>query len=152
MSESDTARRTVAGGLRAVMAVVGAVGLTLAFFMILPFMQAITAGRRGDLTLQTINTAALPPPPPPIEEELEEEEEEEEEPPELEEEAPPLDLSQLELALNPGFSGDWLSGDFAVKLDTAAVGGDGDAIFTTSDLDTKPRCIYQPGPIYDAQV
>lgn len=129
----------------------GAVGLTLMFFLILPLMQTITQPRNMDMELQGIDTANIPPPPPPPEPEQEEEKEEEPPPPELAEEAPPLDLSQLELALNPGFGDGWMAGDFAVKLNAVASQDDAlDAVFSMADLDQKPRVIYQPGPTLDA--
>jgi protein TonB len=129
----------------------GAAGLTLAFFIVLPLMQTISKPPADDLYLQMVDVGNLePPPPPPPEEELEPESEPEEPPPELAEEAPPLDLSQLELALNPGFNEGWMGGgDFAVKLNTvvsAAKGDDLDAVFSMADLDQKPRVIYQPSP------
>jgi protein TonB len=128
----------------------GAVGLTLIFFLILPLMQTITQPQNMDMELQGIDTANVPPPPPPPEPEQEEEKEEEPPPPELAEEAPPLDLSQLELALNPGFSEGWMGGDFAVKLNTVASQNDQmDTVFSMADLDQKPRVIYQPGPTLD---
>jgi protein TonB len=121
------------------------------FFLILPLMQTITQPRNMDMELQGIDTANIPPPPPPPEPEQEEEKEEEPPPPELAEEAPPLDLSQLELALNPGFGDGWMAGDFAVKLNAVASQDDAlDAVFSMADLDQKPRVIYQPGPTLDA--
>ena len=64
-------------------------------------------------------------------------------------EAPPLDLSQLELAWNPGISEGWTTGDFAVKLNTVVSSGESgvDALFSVADLDQTPRVIYQPGPM-----
>jgi protein TonB len=139
--------------LHHLLVVVGAVALTTVFFFVLPLIQAISKPPSTDLVVQSVDTANLPPPPPPPEENIEEEEEPEEEPPELMEEAPPLDLSQLELALNPGFSDGWLAGDFAVHLNTlAARPDDVDALFSMSDLDQKPRAIYQPGPVMDAKM
>lgn len=130
----------------------GAVGLTLAFFLVLPLMQTITKPPSDQLVVQNVDVANIPPPPPPPEEEPEEEEEEEEEPPELNEEMPPLDLSQLELALNPGFGDGWMSGDFAIKLNAESGGGDDvDALFSMSDLDQKPRVLYQPSPTLSAE-
>jgi protein TonB len=104
--------------------------------------------------LQSFDTADVPPPPPPPEEEKEEEPEPEEQPPELMEESPPIDLSQLELALNPGFSGDWTAGDFGVKLNTTAASGSSsaEALFSLADLDQKPRAIFQPAPIITPQL
>ena len=81
----------------------GAGILTLGFFLVLPIMQTLAKGPPNDLTLHEVGTVNIPPPPPPPEEEPEEEPEPEEPPPELNEEVQPLDLSQLELALNPGF-------------------------------------------------
>ena len=130
----------------------GGAGLALLFFLVLPLMQAITSPLKSDMTVQSVDTAALPPPPPPPEPEQEEQKEEEPPPPELADEAPPLDLSQLELALNPGFSEGWMGGgDFAVKLNTSISKDDSlDSVFSMADLDQKPRVIYQPGPTLDA--
>jgi len=140
--------------LHAWLVVTGAGLLTLAFFLILPLIQAIAKAPSADLVLQSMDTASLPPPPPPPpEQEIEEEPEEEPEPPELLEESQTLDLAQLELALNPGFGDGWLGGDFAVKLNTGAdVAGEVDALFSLADLDQKPRVIYQPGPMLNAKV
>jgi len=98
--------------LHRTLVVLGAAGLTATFFLVLPMIQAISAQKGADTVLQSVDTA-IPPPPDPIEEEPPpEEDEEEEEPPELDSEAPRPDLSQLELALNPGsFTGDgWAAG------------------------------------------
>ncbi|MDR4506924.1 MAG: TonB family protein [Candidatus Brocadiaceae bacterium] len=135
----------------------GAVVLTFLFFLVLPLMQTISKPPRTDLLVQNVVTANVPPPPPPEEEEAEEEAEQEEPPPELAEEAPPLDLSQLELALNPGFNEGAMGGDFAVSLKTIGSGegseGDSlDALFSMADLDQKPRVLYQPGPALDKKV
>ena len=125
---------------------VGALSLALAFFLVLPLIQAINKPPTSALALQSVDSVNLPPPPPPPPEDEPEEEEPEEQPPELMEEAPPLDLSQLELVLNPGFSGDWLGGDFAVNLQTVASDDEVKALFSSADLDQPPRCIHQPGP------
>lgn len=133
--------------------VIGAAGFTLTFFMVLPLIQKLTEDRSNDLVVQTIDTAQLEaPPPPPEEEEEEEPEPEEQEPPELTDDSPPLDLSQLELALNPGVSDGWLGGDFVVNLNAASAnaGGDVDALFSVADLDQKPRAIYQSAPTVTA--
>lgn len=136
------------------MVVAGAVTMTTGFFFVLPLIQAINNPPSSDMVLRDMDTAVLEPPPPtPEEEPKEEEEEPEEEPPELQEEALPLDLSQIELALNPGFSEGWMGGDFAVKLNTAASNGDDvDALFSLADLDQRPRIIYQPSPIMNAKL
>jgi len=129
----------------------GAVVLTLVFFIVLPLMQTISRPPANDLALQSVDAAPLetPPPAPPVEEEPEPEPEQDEAPPELAEEAPPMDISQLELALNPSFGDGWSgAGDFAVKLNTvtAKSGQDMASVFSMADLDQKPRVVYQVGP------
>jgi protein TonB len=135
----------------------GAVTLTFAFFIVLPLMQTISRPPADDLPLQTVDLAHAepPPPPPPQDEEPEPEPQPEETPPQFVEEAPPLDLSQLELALNPGFGDNWTGGgDFAVILNTVGLksGEDLDAVFSMADLDQKPRVIYQPAPAVTHQL
>jgi len=131
---------------RAFVATVGAfVGASICF-LLLPLMQRITRQDRGDLELRAADTAELPPPPPPIEEE-EPEKPEPEPKPELADEAPPLDLSQLELALDASFGGGDLAGDFAIRL--PGLDGDGagiDGMFDLADLDQKPRAVFQQPP------
>jgi len=135
----------------------GAVVITLALFIVLPLMQTISKPPTEDLFLSDVDLANVEPPPPsPPEEEPEPEPELEDEPPELVEQASPLDLSQLELALNPGFSEGWMgSGDFAVSLNTIVSGSKDDsvdAIFSMADLDQKPRVIYQSSPVFTKQL
>ena len=132
----------------------GASVLTLTCFLVLPLIQAITNSGKRDLIVRSSETVALPPPPSVDEPEPEKEPEPEEDPPEMEEEIQPLDLSQLELALNPGGFGDgWSTASFEIKIGTEDGGGDAaDALFSLSDLDQKPRAIYQPGPIIDDKV
>jgi protein TonB len=133
--------------------IVGAFALTLAFFLVLPLIQTINKPPGTDMLVTLVSTAYVPPPPaPPEEEEPEEEEEKEPEPPELEEEMPPLDLAQLELALNPGFGGEF-GVDFKVDLNQGAAGGDDiDALFSMADLDQRPRAVYQPSPNFTAEL
>ena len=129
---------------------VGAVILTLIFFLVLPLMQTLAKPPTTDLIVQSVDTAKLEAPEPPPEMEPKEEPEPEEKPPELTEDAPPLDLSQLELALNPGFSEGLMSGDFTVKLNTVVSDNKSiDALFSIADLDQTPRVIYQPSPTLD---
>lgn len=132
--------------------VAGGLAFTLACFLVLPLIQAITQQPQPDTWIRDADTANLPPPPPPMVEEPEPEPESEPEPPALAEDLAPLDLSQLELALDPGF-GAGFGGDFAVQLDAiaGAAGGD-DAIFSMAELDQKPRVLYQPGPTLDAKL
>jgi protein TonB len=137
--------------------IVGAVVLTLAFFIVLPLMQTISQPPADDLFLSDVDLAHVEPPPPaPPEAEPEPEPEAEEEPPELLEQSAPLDLSQLELALDPSFSEGWMGGgDFAVRLNTiisSSKDDDVDAVFSMADLDQKPRVVYQSSPLMSRQL
>jgi protein TonB len=80
--------------------------------------------------------------------------------PELNESAP-LDLGQLELAMNPG-AGDGAAGDFGMRMAglgervAATMGGAGDqnteAVFSLADLDQAPRVVSQPPPSYPMEL
>ncbi|HOM61870.1 MAG TPA: TonB family protein [Anaerohalosphaeraceae bacterium] len=139
--------RSIADFLGRLIVLAGAVGLTLLFFMVLPFMQTLAKPPAMDLIVQAVDTAKLEAPPPPPESEPEPEEKSPEKPPEFIDEAPPLDLAQIELALDPGFGEGWLGGDFAVKLHSiVSEQAEVDALFSIADLDQKPRILYQPSP------
>lgn len=148
--ESTFLKRFLHGALVAL----GALAFTVAFFLVLPLIQAITQPSSGDLLVRAADTAELPPPPEvPDQPEPEEEPEPEEQPPELAEESQPLDLAQLELALNPGAFGDgWGGGDFSLKLGSSSASAKSvDEFFSADELDQKPRCVYQPAPSLDAK-
>lgn len=151
-----TMSRGSRGGVRffqRLLTAAAAAGLTLVFFMVLPLIQAISSGPKADTVLAQVDTAELPPPPPPPEEEEPEEQEEEPPPPELTEEAPPLDLSQLELALNPGMSDGFMGGDFGVKLNALGAGSEeNEALFSLGDLDTQPRAVHRAQPVITAKM
>jgi TonB family protein len=127
-------------------AAVGAVALTLAFFLILPVMQTIKESMEQDLVQREVGGAA--PPPTKIEEpEPEEQEPEPEEQPELKETQQLASLSDLEQVMDPaagfGDSGGGLkidinTQDFAAKATTD--------LFQGSQLDQLPRPQYQPLP------
>ncbi|QNN23165.1 TonB family protein [Planctomycetales bacterium ZRK34] len=125
---------------------VGAVALTLVFFLVLPLMQAINKPPTNDLTVHDVAVTDTPPPPPPPEEKPPEEPEEPEEAPQLSEESAPLDLSQLELALNPSFGSGALTGDFAVKINVADAASEDGGIVDFDDLDQQARVISQTSP------
>ncbi len=125
--------------------VAGAAVLTLLTFLVLPLMQSINKPPVNQTVFTDLSVANIPPPPPPPEPEPEEEEEPEPELEDAPEDLPPLDLSQLELILGDGL-GAGVGGDFAVKINTPAETGGSDAIFNESDLDQRPRTLYQPGP------
>lgn len=147
---SSNPGRGVYAFLRRCTVLVGAGALTLAYFLVLPLLGALAHKPDEQLEVRSIGVADEPPPPPP---EVEEEKPREEEAkPELSETPEPLDLSQLELALNPGGGGDW-GGDFALDLGKymkSAAGAEG--ILSMSDLDQRPRALYQPNPVYPPQL
>ena len=132
-----------------ILALGGAGLLTLAFFIVLPVLQTITRPANSNLMLTSVESFQTEPPPPaPLEqEEPEPEPEPEEAPPELAEDAPLMDLSDIQLALNPGLaSGIGNAADFAVKLNTLGSGGSEttEDMFSVGELDQKPRAISQP--------
>lgn len=145
---TSTGRRVWHGTLTGL----GAVGGMLACFLLLPVLQMITKTVSHDLELREVDLASLPPPPPPVEEEKEPEKPPEDpEPPKIVEDVAPLDLSQLEMALNPGFGGGDLAGDYTIKIQGLG-GGDGkeDDLFSAADLDQKPRALLQQQPVLTA--
>ncbi|MEQ1631254.1 MAG: TonB family protein [Planctomycetota bacterium] len=149
-------RRFVSGRTRRLLyTVFGSTILTLLCFLVLPLIQAITAAPETDTMLRSVDSAALPPPPPP--------------PPDVEEEKPPepppkpqeieaepqnLDLSQLELALDPGVGGGWTTADFAIKIGGGGTdgGGDDNGLFSIADLDQQPRVVYSHNPQMTPQI
>ena len=136
-------------------AAMGGGGLALVCFLVLPLLEAISATEPADLVVTSMDTAALPPPPPPPEPEQEEDKPQDEPPPPpaLADEAPPLDLAQLEMALNPGMGGIDGAGDFAIKIAAAAGGEKGvDELFSLADLDQKPRPVFQQQPTLSAML
>jgi protein TonB len=144
-------------GTRRTFAVIGGVVLAVFILLALPILESITSTPPEDLVLSEATISAPPLPPPEIEQEEEKPEEPppEPEPPKLAEESPPLDLSQLELALNPGTGGaGGFGGDFSVNLGAAmkqaSEAEEVDGLFSVGDLDQKPRVIAQSSPVVPA--
>ena len=131
----------------------GSIVMTLVFFLVLPLIQAISGGPLADTMITTVDTAELPPPPAAPEPEPEPEPEPDEPPPELAEESQPLDLSQLEMALDPGGFGDgFMQIDSVMKLNAAASGGTVDNLFSRAELDQNPRALIQTAPVFSAKL
>jgi len=142
--------KIVRGGISAV----GATVSTLAIFLVLPVMQTISSPPPRDLVVTSVDIADVPPPPAPPPEVEPEEEPPPEEPPKLEPDNAPLDLSQLELALDPGMGGGGF-GDFAIDLSGRIEPSDEDnldQIFSLADLDQKPRVLFQRPPRYPPEL
>lgn len=127
----------------------GALVLALGCFLLLPLLRAITAPPKADLDLRKVETTELPPPPPPEQEDEDEQDEPEPPPSPPAADAPPLDLSDLEMVLNGGGFGDG-AGVFAGALPLALPGGSGSGnmadLFNMGDLEEKPRVIYRARP------
>lgn len=123
-------------------------------FLVLPFLQVIGGGGGKDDLLRLVDVAQLPPPIAPPEPPPEQKEEEAE--PEPDQAPPPLDLSQLELALNPGAVGGDGAGMIAdltrAAFNRAAQGADVDEVFSASDLDQAPRVVNQVKPNYPPEL
>jgi protein TonB len=147
----ERGRRPVQWGLALGVALL----LTLAVFLFLPVMQTIGSRSSQDLIVTAVDIGNLPPPPPPPPDHVEEEEEPPPPPPKLAQEAAPLDLAQLELALNPGF-GEGLHGDFTIdlagRLSDAGGEEEMDRIFSLADLDQRPRVVVQRAPSYPPEL
>lgn len=135
--------------LRSVVVAVLACALTLGCFLLLPLLQAITAATRSNDLLVTSEVVVAPTPDPiEAEEDPEEEEEEEEEPPELIEDTQPLDLSQLELALDPSMGAGWAQG-VGAGFGLDKLGGrekNSRMLISEAELDQKPRPIFKAKP------
>ncbi|HVS19135.1 MAG TPA: energy transducer TonB [Planctomycetota bacterium] len=144
---SQAIARVVTGALHHLLVALGAVGLTLVFFLVLPLMQAIHKPPELGWQVRNADSASLEPPPPMEEPEPEEDEPEEEPEPELDQEVQPLDLGALELALGSASGDGFGVAGFALDLSAALSGGnDLDELVSMADLDQRPRAIHQPSP------
>jgi len=138
-------------------AVLAAALLTLVLFLVLPLLQAIGNPLKSDMLVSGNIATIEPPEPPQAPEEEIEKEKPPPPPPELTEQAPPpLDLAQLELALNPGTIGEGIAGNFHIdiveQLGGAAGSEEMDRIFSLSELDSRPRAIFQRSPVYPSSM
>ena len=132
--------------------VAGGAFLALLCFLVLPLLQAITQREKADLDLRPASVAELPPPPE-LEEPPEQKKKSEDPPPELNDNAPPPDVSDLELLLNPAGLGVG-SGDIAINIEGLLGGASGgvDNLFDMSSVDQKPRPVYRQQPRVTAQM
>lgn len=111
----------------------------LAIYTLLPLTQFIGGSPKEVIEFREFDIAQPPPPAPPDLEEPPEAEPEETPPPDLQEPPPPLDLAQLEMALNPGI------GDAqAAGLGFGGIEAQPDALadlqlFDVKDLDEPPK-------------
>lgn len=128
--------------LTGLLALAGAVFLAALLFLIIPISQALQDSSVQTVILREVDPVVLTPPKPPVIEEKRQIERTPDKIPELEPEPPELELSQLELSLNPGV-GEALSmgvqaGDFQVQVDAI---GDIEKIFDFAELERPPNLI-----------
>ncbi len=131
-----------------VLSYLGTSALTVFIFLALPITQLLSEKGVPASTVVMESVSIPPPPPPPPDPPSEKEEIAEVDIPELEKDLQPLDLSQLDIALNPGVGGalnmsNALFG-FGVTPDTIAQMD----IFELNDLDNDPQRIVAIRPIY----
>lgn len=124
-------------------------------FLLLPFTTLITGAANNKKDIVSVDVSLPPPPPPPPEmEKPPEEPPPEEEPPPPDNNANPLSLAQMDVALNVGF-GDAMAGGFSVEgfatqSDATTVADLG--IFDVKDLDKPPSRTKTVTPAYPPEL
>jgi periplasmic protein TonB len=128
--------------------------LVVVMFVTLPFTEYLSDIGKNQMTIRRVDLTIPPPPPsdfdkePPLEQPKSENAA-----PKFQEAPAPLDLSQLEMALNPGL-GDAMAGAFAIPgfdLQPNAALADLE-IFELSDLDQVPRLKKGVKPRYPKEL
>lgn len=129
----------------------GAVSLGL--YLLLPYLERLSAPPRQTLTLRTVATAKLPPPPPPRRVEQKPAVDRPKPPkPELEE--PRRRLTPMQAAMNLSMAIGEVGGDFDVDFGIATAALDEQVqqlVFEIGDLDEPPRPLIRLDPIYPPQ-
>jgi protein TonB len=134
----------------------GAIGMTLAFFLILPLMQAISKRSDDDLVVRSVEAVM----PPPETEKIVVEDPPEEDPPpeppkpELEEANQLIPLESIPLMLDAGgFAGGSGHIDDRLIINTiVSQEAETADVFRMRDLDQKPRVVHQAEPDIDREV
>jgi len=130
---------------RRLVSTLGAVVLTLLFFLVLPLIQTLAEKQRNDVVLASVDAGAIEAPDPVEEPEPEDEPEPEEEPPELVEEFEPLDLSQLEAAMSASLGEGGLAFEFDLDSIAGSAGGAADMIAASGGgPEKRPSVVYRP--------
>lgn len=128
--------------------ILSAAVLTVLIFFLFPFTQYLGSQTREIEQVRSVAVAPPPPPPPEEPPPPDPPPPDEPPPPDLSEPPPPLDLSQLEMALNPGMGGEFAG---AFSVDGFDVAGDAQSeimTFELSDLDERPRLVSGSPPRY----
>jgi len=129
--------------------IVGGVIATLALFVAIPLIQAISTGLKDPNVINDVSFQIPPPPALEFETSKPPAKEEKQEDIEMEKEPPKLSLDQLEMALNPsmGDVGDGMKVD--LSIDSKSLGTD-ELIFEIGDVEEIPRAVRRIQPNYPA--
>ena len=133
----------------ALMVVMGGVLMASSCFLLLPVLRAISAPPEADLEIRRAGTTEEPPPPPPKEPDEPDPPEPPPPPPAPAQDAPPLDLSDLDVLVSGGGFGAG-TGLFAGSLPVGLMGrspsSDMADLFDMGALDEKPTALYKARP------
>ncbi|MEZ5978085.1 MAG: energy transducer TonB [Planctomycetota bacterium] len=131
-----------------VLGTLGAVVLTLAFFLVLPLMQAIAQSNERLYRTDEVESVAQPTIDDVVEEPQQEQEQEPEPPEEQpQDDFPDIDLANLEVAMSAAGSGLYGGGDFGLDFGALASSiADDDATVSFTDLDQPPRLTNPENP------
>ncbi len=140
--EIDTNQRLV---------ILGAIGLSLVVFLVLPLTQMMSKPRKPDLTLNEVDSVMEPPPPPPKEKEPPPPEKDEQEPePELEQQAKKPALQDMNLNVDVGTGG--VLQDGMASIENAKKAAEDLAAFDMSELDKHPVLLASVSPRYPREL
>lgn len=127
---------------------VSGIVLTLSCFLVLPLLQAITQPEISSMDIVQEVTTELPPPPPPRQEEEEEKDDAPPPPAPVSSQAPPLNMADMDMILNGGWSGDGSGGALALATGAMFKGVDTsmDQLFDMGDLVEDPNPYFRARP------
>lgn len=128
--------------------------LVLTMFVLLPFTQYLSDIGKKSMTVRSVDVSLPPPEPPDFMQDIEPPSQTDQTPPpEFQEPPPMLNLSQLEMAINPGV-GNAMAGAFDMQgFDLKPSNALADLqIFEISDLDSTPKLRKGARPVYPASL
>ncbi|MCC5806080.1 MAG: energy transducer TonB [Opitutales bacterium] len=146
MSDRFNAFRAPKPTIRSVPVVLLALFVLAGLFALLPFTQVLAGFRGSEQQVRRMIAAPPPPPPPPPEPPPPPVEDRSDPPPDLSAPPPPLNLSQLDMSINPG-----VGGALMASMDMGGFGMDADEtqeemrLFELHELDREPRRVRDPG-------
>jgi len=137
-----------------VLALLGAIVMAGGLFLMIPLTQTLEAQPQKILEYREVPVAAPPPPKaPPPSTRSEATLQQAADKPQLEQSKPQMQLSQLEISLNPGMGASLSMGVQGMQFDTAIdVVAEIERIFEFEELQEKPRVVYQPRATFPAEL